>query len=772
MAKLPDLFVNAVTTFDGKALAKGQKQIGGFEKSVKNLAKTFGVTFGAAAMLSYGKNAVKAFAENEKSAKRLETVLKNLGLAFDTDKIEKNLDMISAKFGYQGEVLREAFQGLITATGSTTKAQDLLNLSLDVAAGSGQDLLTVNRDLAAVYVGNTKGLRKYNLGLAQSELKTLGFDDAITKLTATFAGAATAELDTYAGKMRVLQEAAGNAQETIGGALIDAFMKLAGDTTMDDLTDSVDNLADSLAAVIELTGAVAAPFVGLARLFDNASDAYVKLLYKATGTAFMGDKRDRQYGGAAADKYRAIEEAANAKARAKAEAEAAKREKERLALLKKQALLEKNKLSLSKAAAVFDTTRISLAAALKATYDKETRLRLEALIAIEEDNGDLALRKIGELAALQKNADLAKLAGIKEISDATLLSINTQLLNELTAIDKSKMAESDKEIAREEAFKKYNAAITAAGQLASAEQYSERVQIQLTEIARLAAISRTTSASNTATLLRESAELSMIDRVAKAQKAADEARLKSLQDYIAQLNRMPTVGGLGGGGTGGAGGGGTGGGGTGGTGGAGGGGGTGGTGGAGALGGKTAFELEQEAALKKFFEAELARRAAEKAAADAAAKAAAEALQGVGRGITEIGLVGEKIDFIPKAEATAANIAAILEYADAATARANAIATLLESSNMRDMEILTAQALGNPQYGFQSFQSAEAKALVATGNGSVGGGIGAFDRDINITVNTGVGDPEAIARAIEDLLNQSGYRGTTTNRGSGNYLVS
>jgi hypothetical protein len=255
----------------------------------------------------------------------------------------------------------------------------------------------------------------------------------------------------------------------------------------------------------------------------------------------------------------------------------------------------------------------------------------------------------------------------------------------------------------------------------------------------------------------------MIDRVAKAQKAADEARLKSLQDYIAQLNRMPTVGGLGGGPTGGGptGGGPTGGGPTGG----------GPTGGK-PLGGKTAFELEQEAALKKFFEAELARRAAEKAAADAAAKAAAEALQGVGRGITEIGIVGEKIDFIPKAEATAANIAAILEYADAATARANAIATLLESSNMRDMEILTAQALGNPQYGFQSFQSAEAKALVATGNGSVGGGIGAFDRDINITVNTGVGDPEAIARAIEDLLNQSGYRGTTTNRGSGNYLVS
>jgi hypothetical protein len=105
------------------------------------------------------------------------------------------------------------------------------------------------------------------------------------------------------------------------------------------------------------------------------------------------------------------------------------------------------------------------------------------------------------------------------------------------------MAEGDKELAREEAFKKYNAALVAAGQLAAKEQYSERVQIQLTEIARLAALSNSVSATKTATLLRESAELSMIDRVARAQKAADDARLKALQDYINLLSKVGTGGG-------------------------------------------------------------------------------------------------------------------------------------------------------------------------------------------------------------------------------------
>jgi hypothetical protein len=43
------------------------------------------------------------------------------------------------------------------------------------------------------------------------------------------------------------------------------------------------------------------------------------------------------------------------------------------------------------------------------------------------------------------------------------------------------------------------------------------------------------------------------------------------------------------------------------------------------------------------------------------------------------------------------------------------------------------------------------------------------DRNYDITITAGIGDPEAIARAVEDVLNQSTYRGTTVNRGAGRY---
>ena len=44
-------------------------------------------------------------------------------------------------------------------------------------------------------------------------------------------------------------------------------------------------------------------------------------------------------------------------------------------------------------------------------------------------------------------------------------------------------------------------------------------------------------------------------------------------------------------------------------------------------------------------------------------------------------------------------------------------------------------------------------------------------QSVEVTINTGIGDPEAIARALEDVLNQSTYRGTSVNRGAGNYAV-
>ena len=536
MPKLPDLFVNAVTTFDGKALAKGQKSVSSF---AKNVGKSLGLAFGTTAVIAFGKASVKAFAEDEKAATKLTRTVNNLGLGFENARITKFISDLEKTAAVSDDVLRPAFTSLLTTTGSVEKSQKLLALALDISAGSGEDAATVANDLSNAYVGNTKGLTKYRLGLTKAELAGKSFSEIQDLLNKQFSGQNADRLDTYAGKMEALAVASDNAKEIIGKGLVDALSMLGENDSVSNLADDMESVALYIGDAIRGVGVLveylkSIPGAGI--LFDA-----FKLGFKSTPLGLLNELgranrvAPKPFSTPMTVSGATDSGAKDAKARAAAEAAAAKRQKELLALQKKSALAEKNKLSLSKAAAVFDTQRISIAAALRATYDKETILRLEALQAIEEDNGDLALKKISELAALQKNADLAKLAGIKEISDTTLNAINTQLLTELKAINDSKMAEGDKELAREEAFKKYNAAIVAAGQLAAKEQYSERTQIQLTEIARLAAQSNTTNALKTQVLLREQAELSMIDRVAAAQKKADDARYEALKKYLELL---------------------------------------------------------------------------------------------------------------------------------------------------------------------------------------------------------------------------------------------
>jgi hypothetical protein len=112
--------------------------------------------------------------------------------------------------------------------------------------------------------------------------------------------------------------------------------------------------------------------------------------------------------------------------------------------------------------------------------------------------------------------------------------------------------------------------------------------------------------------------------------------------------------------------------------------------------------------------------------------------------------VGDYIKPISKEVAAQGSIGAILEYADAATERANAFALLQEQQNYADMlALIEYQKLVGDLGGYSPDMNR-------------GRGYGAGAGVTNITVNTGVGDPEAIARAVEDVIRQSYQRGTSS----------
>jgi len=107
-------------------------------------------------------------------------------------------------------------------------------------------------------------------------------------------------------------------------------------------------------------------------------------------------------------------------------------------------------------------------------------------------------------------------------------------------------------------------------------------------------------------------------------------------------------------------------------------------------------------------------------------------------------------DYIAPISTTGGSIEAILEYADAATARANAFADLLDMQNAQDARDLIA------------YQSSVGDLGGYSPNMNTGRGYGSSSGGNTIIVNTGVGDPNAIAEAIDNVLREARDRGTLT----------
>jgi hypothetical protein len=118
-------------------------------------------------------------------------------------------------------------------------------------------------------------------------------------------------------------------------------------------------------------------------------------------------------------------------------------------------------------------------------------------------------------------------------------------------------------------------------------------------------------------------------------------------------------------------------------------------------------------------------------------------------------------DYIAPISTTGGSIGAILEYAEAASARANAFADLLDMEN--------ASAAGSMASSIDLESIARSSLLQGLAGGAGVSGAVSGSRyaaqaanSYNITIQAGIGDPEAIARAVEDVVRQSYQRGTSS----------
>ena len=456
MAVEPNVVINLGAEFVGKkAFKQADTALTKLTGSAKKLAGAVGLAYGVKAIVSYGKAAMKAAADDQKAQKILANNLKNVGLAYASVDAESFISSMEKQTAILDDQLRPAYSQLATVTGSATKTQELMQLAFDVSSGSGLDYASTVDILSQAYIGNTKGLKQLNLGLTQAELKSMDFAQIQTKLRQNFAGAGGTALDTYAGSMAKLSVATSNASETIGTALLDAIIKITGSNGVDGLISKIDTLASAFASVVTEVGNAVSALTGTA-----AQKAFSPAYYVSGGKAGGKPVAATGAGNMALSVLSQDTQKSDLAARKKAENDAIRRNKELAKLArqqaaaalattkakKEQAKLDKaiaaGQLALSKGTDIFDMDKIQINAALigqaealgKATTGSQIlaiandvqRLKVKQDIAALEDaiasKDTVAIEK----ATAKLNEDL-KILGVLQKQDAKLLDINNVL---------------------------------------------------------------------------------------------------------------------------------------------------------------------------------------------------------------------------------------------------------------------------------------------------------------------------------------------------------
>lgn len=266
--------VNIPITADTKKAQTAFKEL---ELGAKNLGTSLGGVnqlFGKFAQMAAGtailggvvktlKDSATAAMEEESAVAKLTTVIQNNTDATDdqADAADKWLEKMQLQVGVSDDELRPAFQNLVAATKDVTKAQDLMSVAVDIAAGRGLSLETISVALAKAQNGNVAGLQRLGIATKDASGATLSFDQIMKNAAATYGGTAQAAADTTAGKIDRMKLAFGELKETLGTTLIPVISKVIDFIAK--IAGYFQNLPEPVQKIIMVVGLLSAGLAGV-----------------------------------------------------------------------------------------------------------------------------------------------------------------------------------------------------------------------------------------------------------------------------------------------------------------------------------------------------------------------------------------------------------------------------------------------------------------------------------------------------------------------------
>jgi hypothetical protein len=217
------------------------KSMGGALAGIAGPAAIAGAAVAGLAVV--GWDLAQAAAEDEASASQLAQQLHQAAGASDeaVAGAENYSEALSKTAAIADDELRPALATLATATGDTTKAQELLSLATDISAGTGKDLGTVTQALAKAQLGSIGGLSKLGIATEDADGKALSLEETLDKARNTFHGAGEAAANTSAGGLKKAGIGFDELKEKIGAKLLPVLGSI-GEFITEKALPAFDNL--------------------------------------------------------------------------------------------------------------------------------------------------------------------------------------------------------------------------------------------------------------------------------------------------------------------------------------------------------------------------------------------------------------------------------------------------------------------------------------------------------------------------------------------------
>jgi hypothetical protein len=403
---LPEIVIGS--KLDAKGFKQAESATDKLGRSVKNLAKTLGLAFSAAAIVNFGKAAVRASLEAQAQQQRLSALLKvTTGATQDQVNVLNDQAAALEKIGVvTGGSITQVQSQLATFDLQLTTIQALTPAILDYvvaekgATASAADFKSMTNGLAQALNGNFTSLTRTGFVLDETTKNLIknGTEAEraaalVAVLNSTYKDFNKNLRDTPMGQFQVLANSAEQAKTIIGTDLLAAMQMISGPEGIGGAATAMEDFATQIGNVIYAIGILGSKIREIPGIGKDLADV-LNPLGEFTLLGQIGRFGARSK---AAKAGTPAQSPGQRMAIDKANRDALKLQKSKNTLSKidndnttRKLKLTGDELALLELEKKFDVERIGLYAALNQSTNDETRMRLLSLIAIHDQNAALA----------------------------------------------------------------------------------------------------------------------------------------------------------------------------------------------------------------------------------------------------------------------------------------------------------------------------------------------------------------------------------------------